>query len=71
MEEILMLFEIILTVLMNSTNKEDYIKVIMSLDERSQRTFVEIIKVHVEKRIITVEEMHETRKNLLIQQLQI
>lgn len=56
---------------MNAANKEDYIKIIMKLDEKSQMTFVELIKTNIEKRQITVEEMHTTRKNFMIQQLQI
>lgn len=54
MEEILILFEVILTVLMTAANKEDYIKIIMKLDEKSQMTFVELIKTNVEKRQISV-----------------
>ena len=42
-----MLFEIVLTVLMNSTNKEDFIKIIMNLDEKAQRAFVELIKNNI------------------------
>ena len=65
------MFEVILAVLMSSENKEDFIKIIMNLDEKAQRTFVELIKTNIENRSLTVEEMHSTRKNLLIQQLQI
>ena len=33
-----------MSVLMESTNKEDYIEIIMNLDENSQSAFVKIIQ---------------------------
>ena len=43
-EELAKLFELVMAVMTEAPNKEDHINTIMSLDERSQATFVEIIQ---------------------------
>ena len=38
------MFEVVVAVMTEAPNKEDHINVIMSLDERSQSTFVYVIQ---------------------------
>jgi hypothetical protein len=45
------MFEVIISVLMESPNKTEYIEAIMTLDERSQGAFVDIIKNSMDKRV--------------------
>ena len=51
-EELTKLFELVMAVMTESPNKEDHINTIMSLDERSQAAFVDIIQNILENRVI-------------------
>jgi uncharacterized protein YdcH (DUF465 family) len=51
LEYLARLFEVVVSVLMNSTGKERYIQLIMTLDETIQNTFVEIIQNSLDQQI--------------------
>ena len=63
-EEIVKLFEVVIAVLTEAPNKEDHINTIMSLDERSQSTFVSIIQNVLESRII--DKKDSSKQNLMM-----
>lgn len=55
------MFELIIAVLTEAPNKEDHINTIMSLDEKSQGTFVFIIQNLLENRILDKNETKEDK----------
>ena len=46
-------FEVVVSVLMNSSHKEKYIQLIMTLDEHAQNSFVEIIQNSLDQKTFT------------------
>lgn len=63
-EELAKLFEVVMAVMTEAHNKEDHINTIMSLDERSQSTFVEIIQNILEHRVV---DRNEPKKDQLFE----
>jgi FtsZ-binding cell division protein ZapB len=63
------LFEVIVSVLMNSPHKEKYIQLIMALDETSQNTFVEIIQNSLDQQLFANEEPQSVQLQQEIREL--
>lgn len=66
-EHLAKLFEVVISVLMKSAQKEKYIQLIMTLDESAQNTFVEIIQNSLDQQLIKSEQ--DSHSQLLEEQI--